>query len=153
MILAELTAEGWVLVVGAIFVGLTNLAVKVSDMVVSYFREKDKIEREGQTAKKVDAVAAKVDAVAQTAKDTTAAQVEAAAQVVEGHVELMAETKKQTVVLSEIKGYVNGWSTTQLQTATEALAKLAESEPSAENIAAANAAKAYLDRHIANQPK
>ncbi len=90
MLVAELTAEGWVLVIGAVFLGFA----KIASMILDYHREKLKRIRDEVVADRVALVAehqewarrtldAATRETAQKLEDVRVAAVEAAAQVAE----------------------------------------------------------------------
>ncbi len=56
MLPAEITAEGWVLIISAFFTGISILATQLLTLWLEHKREQAKIERDRITAEKVDEV-------------------------------------------------------------------------------------------------
>lgn len=177
LLAADLDANAWVMIIGAVFLGLGQLA----QIFIGWRRELKKIEREDRAnaliatvAEKQDIATEKVAEVADkqdeaTRKVAEVAEIQAVAQVkqevaqaksAELHRVLLEETVQQTVKLDAIKetaektaAFVNGATTTQLQVSAEALRKLADRTHDPKDIHAAETAEGFLRKHMENQPK
>lgn len=96
IVLAEgsgIDANGWAIIIGAIFMGL----VQVGQMVIAYFREKAKIERENLIADRVALVAEKQES---TIKATVEVK-EALKQTSEAHTDAMDTLGKKVNGLAD----------------------------------------------------
>ncbi len=167
---AELDANGWVMIIGALFLG----AGQIVQMVIAWRRELKKIEREDAANQLIAKVAQKQDIATEKVAEVAIKQDEATKKVAEVaekaevaqtksaamHQVLFQETAQQTVMLDAIKqtaektaAFVNGATTTQLQVTADALRQLANKTHEPKDIHAADAAEEFLKRHIENQPK
>lgn len=163
MILAELDATGWSVVIGAFFMG----AFKIVELVINYYREKDRIAREAVISQKVDTVAEKQDVAAEKVEQVAIKQDSVVEKqklndqkisnahhvIIEQNTKLIEDSDEIRRLATKTAAFVNGATTTQLQVSAEALRKLADSTNDPKNIHAAEVAEAYLAKHIANQPK
>lgn len=169
MLLAELDANGWVMIIGAVFLG----AGQIVQMFIAWRRELKKIEREDAANKLIATVAQKQDVATQKVaevaikQDIATRKVDevahkqevATAKSAEIHQVILEETASQTVKIDAIKetaektaAFVNGATTTQLEVTAEALRKLADKTHEPKDIHAAETAEAFLKKHLDNLP-
>lgn len=102
MLLAEIAAEGWVLIIGAIFLGLTNLLVKLRSMHLEYEREQAKIARDAEAAVKVAEVKKTLE-TATKATDEKLAAVASDAKVVRAATQAMAHVTVEESVKAGVR--------------------------------------------------
>ena len=97
MLFAEIAAEGWVLIIGAISVGVTNLLVKLRSMHLEYKREQARIARDEAAAEKAEAVKKTLETVTadtKVARAASQAAAEVAVNVATAHGQILDEVKQ-----------------------------------------------------------
>lgn len=164
MLLAEIGAEGWVLIIGAVGIALTNIITSTVQIVINAYQEKNKILREEAIAKKVDIAAEKVAEVSskqdtadrkqdQVAELVATKQQQADETMYKVHENLANKVDNVEKIAIKTQAYVNGATTVHLQKILKGLNKIASLTRLPEDIHAAELAKQELDRHLENQPK
>lgn len=157
---ATIEAEGWVLILGAFFLGVG----KVVEIILQYKREQEKIARELaaaiETKKELAHVAEKVAEVATDAKDAVdhakfASEVASKAHdvILKASEAQTAATEAQGEKLDAISAFLNGASITQLQTTLDALDRLAKESGKQEDAHTASVAREFLRKRLENLPK
>lgn len=169
---AELSAEGWTLVIGAVFFGV----MRVFSMWLDYNREIAKAARDAATAAKVEDVktqltrtdattAQKLNEVARTVAEESrgvagkVAEVKGALDATTEHHKLHEETAAQSArkltemesVIVETHALVNSNMAVQLKISAVALRRIADLTKHAGDIAAADMAETLLKRHEEKQ--
>jgi len=132
---ADIDATGWSVIIGAVFLGLIQLAT----LFVNYFREKAKIKREQELADRVEAVKAQAEVAAKLLKTNTAANV--------NKLDAIAVTGEKTHAL------VNSAMAAQLRVTAVALRRIADVSGNAADMEAAELAEKNLADHQEKQKR